>query len=49
MIGIVIVSHSNIAQEFVLVLEQIVGKQENLHPISIFPGDDIEKKKKRNN
>jgi len=46
MIGIVIVSHSNIAKEFVLVLEQIVGKQENLHPISIFPGDDIEKKRK---
>ena len=46
MIGSVIVSHSNIAKEFVLVLEQIVGKQENLHPISIFPGDDIEKKRK---
>jgi PTS system mannose-specific IIA component len=46
MIGIVIVSHSNIAKEFVLVLEQIVGKQENIQPISIFPGDDTEKKRK---
>ena len=47
MIGIVIVSHSNIASEFLSVLEHIVGKQENIRAISIFPDDDVEKKKKK--
>ena len=47
MIGIVIVSHSNIASEFLSVLEHIVGKQENIEAISIFPNDDVEKKKRR--
>ena len=46
MIGIVIVSHSNIASEFVSVLEHIVGKQENIEAISIFPDDNVEKKRK---
>ena len=45
MIGIVIVSHSNIATEFLSVLEHIVGKQENIEAISIFPNDDVEKKR----
>ena len=35
--------HSNIASEFVSVLEHIVGKQENIEAISIFPDDDVEK------
>ena len=47
MIGIVIVSHSNIASEFLSVLEHIVGKQENIEAISIFPNDDVEKKRGR--
>ena len=46
MIGIVIVSHSNIASEFLSVLEHIVGKQENIEAISIFPNDDVEKKRR---
>ena len=46
MIGIVIVSHSNIAAEFLSVLEHIVGEQENMEAISIFPEDDVEKKRK---
>ena len=46
MIGIVIVSHFNIASEFLSVLEHIVGKQENIETISIFPDDDVEKKRK---
>ena len=37
MIGIVIVSHSNIASEFVSVLEHIVGKQENIEAPQYFP------------
>ena len=35
MIGIVIVSHSNIAKEFLDVIEHIVGKQEKLFAVSI--------------
>ena len=46
MIGIVIVSHSNIAAEFLSVLEHIVGKQESMKAISIFPDDNVEKKRK---
>ena len=41
MIGIVIVSHSNIAKEFIEVIEHIVGKQERVYAVSIFPQDDI--------
>jgi len=46
MIGIVIVSHENIAKEFLVALEHIVGKQESIEVISIFPGDDMEKRRK---
>ena len=45
MIGIVIVSHSNIAKEFVGVIEHIVGKQEGVYAVSIFPQDDMENKR----
>ena len=45
MIGVVIVSHENIAKEFLKVLEHIVGKQERVFAISIFPDDDMEKKR----
>ena len=45
MIGIVIVGHSNISKEFLVALEHIVGKQENIEAISIFPTDDIKKKR----
>mgnify|MGYP005697517435 CR=1 FL=1 len=45
MIGVVIVSHSNIASEFLSVLEHIVGKQENIVAISILPDDNVEKKR----
>ena len=45
MIGIVIVGHSNISKEFLVALEHIVGKQENIIAISILPDDDIKKKR----
>ena len=45
MIGIVIVSHSNIAKEFIGVIEHIVGKQERVYAVSIFPQDDMEHKR----
>ena len=48
MIGVIIVGHSNISKEFLIALEHIVGKQENIVAISILPNDDIKKKKGRN-
>ena len=45
MIGLVLVSHANIAKEFVNVLEHIVGKQEKVYAVSIFPDDDMEEKR----
>ena len=36
MIGIVIVSHSNIAKEFIEVIEHIVGKQEEFTQFQFF-------------
>ena len=45
MIGIVIVSHANIAKEMLGVIEHIVSPQDQLIAISIFPKDDMEKKR----
>ena len=46
MIGVVIVSHANIAKEMLEVVQHIVGPQDNIIAISIFPKDDVEKKRK---
>lgn len=46
MIGIVLVSHGNLANEFAKTLEHIVGPQENLITVSLFPDDDMEVKRK---
>ena len=46
MIGIVLVSHGHLAQEFAKALEHIVGSQEKIATISLFPNDDIEAKRK---
>lgn len=45
MIGIVLVSHGNLANEFAKTLEHIVGPQENLMTVSLFPDDDMEVKR----
>ena len=45
MIGIVLVSHANIAKEMLGVIEHIVGPQERIKAISIFPNDNMEKKR----
>ena len=42
MIGIVIVTHGNLAQEFKLALEHIVGPQDNMVAINIAADDDME-------
>lgn len=45
MIGLVLVSHGQLAQEFAHALEHVVGKQDYLTIVSIFPHDDIEAKR----
>ncbi len=42
MIGAVIVTHGNLAGEFVAALEHVVGPQEALATVSIGPQDDME-------
>lgn len=45
MIGIVVVSHGRLAEEFVAATEHIVGKQKNIRSICIEPDDDMEKRR----
>lgn len=45
MIGIVLVSHARLAQELAETLEHVVGKQDQLATVSLFPNDDIETKR----
>jgi PTS system mannose-specific IIA component len=47
MIGIVIVTHSALADEFLMATQQIVGTVEGIEPISIDPADPIEEVEKR--
>lgn len=45
MIGIVLVSHARLAQELAETLEHVVGPQNQLASVSLFPNDDIEAKR----
>ena len=42
MIGIILVTHGRLAEEFVLAMEHVVGKQDAVAPICIGPNDDME-------
>ena len=45
MIGLVLVTHGALAQEFRAAVEHVVGPQENLETISIGPDDNMEKRR----
>lgn len=45
MIGVVIVTHGGLAQEFRAALEHVVGRQEQVATISIGPEDDMERRR----
>ena len=45
MIGIVVVSHGKLAQDFIAATEHVVGKQENIKAICIEPEDDMEQRR----
>ncbi|MBX9815231.1 MAG: PTS fructose transporter subunit IIA [Proteobacteria bacterium SG_bin5] len=45
MIGLVLVTHGRLAQEFVTAMEHVVGRQERVAAISIGPEDDMESRR----
>ena len=45
MIGLVIVTHGRLAEEFVLAMEHVVGPQSAVEAICIGPEDDMEKRR----
>ncbi len=45
MIGLILVSHRNLAQEMKAVMEHVVGAQENVESVGIFPNDDMEQRR----
>jgi PTS system mannose-specific IIA component len=45
MIGLVLVTHGRLAEEFIAALEHVVGKQSKVVAISIGPDDDMERRR----
>ena len=45
MIGLVFVTHGNLAREFVAAMEHVVGKQKNVECVCIGPEDDMEERR----
>ncbi len=45
MIGIILVTHGNLADEFVLAMQHVVGQQEQVETICIGPSDDMEQRR----
>lgn len=45
MIGLVLVTHGRLAEEFVSATEHVVGPQEQVRAIAIGPDDDMEKRR----
>ena len=46
MIGLVIVTHGRLAEDFVLAMEHVVGPQERVAAVCIGPEDDMEKRRR---
>ncbi|MCB2050749.1 MAG: PTS sugar transporter subunit IIA [Novosphingobium sp.] len=45
MIGMILVTHGQLAKEFVQAMEHVVGRQESVATICIGPNDDMEKRR----
>ncbi len=45
MIGLVLVTHCRLAQEFVVAMEHVVGPQERIETVCIGPEDDMEERR----
>ncbi len=46
MIGVVLVTHGRLAQEFIDALEHVVGPQQSMVAVSIGPDDDMEQRRR---
>jgi len=46
MIGLIIVTHGRLAEEFVHAMEHVVGRQEALATVCIGPNDDMERRRR---
>ncbi|MFA7595612.1 MAG: PTS sugar transporter subunit IIA [Novosphingobium sp.] len=45
MIGMILVTHGHLAEEFVQAMEHVVGKQEAVRTVCIGPNDDMERRR----
>jgi PTS system mannose-specific IIA component len=45
MIGLVIVAHGRLAEEFISVMEHVVGMQKQVAAVAVGPEDDLQKKR----
>ena len=45
MIGLVLVTHGNLALEFISAMQHVVGKQEQVEAVCIGPDDDMESRR----
>ena len=45
MIGLLLVSHRRLAEEMKAVMEHVVGPQEQIETVGIFPNDDMEQRR----
>lgn len=46
MIGLVLVTHGRLAEEFVLAMEHVVGPQKNVRSVCIGPEDDMDQRRR---
>jgi PTS system mannose-specific IIA component len=46
MIGLILVTHGKLAEEFVRAMEHVVGRQEAVETVCIGPNDDVERRRK---
>lgn len=46
MIGLILVTHGTLAQEFLLAMEHVVGPQKQIATVSIGPRDNMEERRK---
>ncbi|MEZ5708618.1 MAG: PTS sugar transporter subunit IIA [Blastomonas sp.] len=45
MIGLILVTHGRLSEEFLVAMEHVVGKQQNIVTICIGPHDDMEERR----
>ena len=45
MLGMVLVTHGNLAKEFVAAMEHVVGKQDQVETVCIGPNDNVESRR----